>query len=156
MERSRRWTAEADLVVVCVPSDVEKNDPSLMLLSTGLVVRTKSDLRSGVSAGDLAVSALTGEGLDELRVLLAQRLFGGASPRKTTRSEPLLTRGRHREGVARALVALTRAEEALASREPVLAASSLREAADALLALIGATNRDDVFDRVFAGFCIGK
>jgi tRNA modification GTPase len=156
MERSRRWTAEADLVVVCISPDVEKSDPSLTLLSTGVVVRTKSDLRFDDSGGDVAVSAVTGEGLEELRLFLAQRLFGESSTRKTTRSEPLLTRERHREGVARALVALTRAEEALADREPVLAASSLREAADALLALIGATNRDDVFDRVFAGFCIGK
>ena len=156
MERSRRWTAEADLVVVCIPPDTKQNDESLTLLSTGVVVRTKSDLCFDNPGGDVAVSVVTGEGLDELRALLAQRLFGEVSRRKTTRSEPLLTRERHREGVARALVALAGADEALASREPVLAASSLREAADALMALIGVTDRDDVFDRVFAGFCVGK
>jgi tRNA modification GTPase len=44
----------------------------------------------------------------------------------------------------------------IARGEAVLAASSLRYAATALAAMIGSTDREDVFDAVFAGFCIGK
>jgi tRNA modification GTPase len=156
MERSHRWAADADLVIACTPPDTERNDESLTTFSTVVVVGTKADLRQVAFSGGVAVSALTGQGLNELRTLVARRLFGDGLARSTSSSEPLLTRERHRDGVAKALAAVAHAEEAMALREPVLAASSLRGAADALMAMIGVTNRDDVLDRVFAGFCIGK
>jgi tRNA modification GTPase len=73
-----------------------------------------------------------------------------------TPSEPSLTRERHREGVARALEAVGLAGDEMLKGEAVLAASALRQAADALAAVIGVTGREEIFDRVFAGFCIGK
>jgi tRNA modification GTPase len=71
--------------------------------------------------------------------------------------EPALTRERHR-------TALTRAQEALAAALPhltqqgdvVLAAHHLRNATLALDELLGAVDVEEVLDRVFASFCVGK
>jgi tRNA modification GTPase len=156
MERSRRWTAEADLVIECVPPDAQTNDGSFTTISTRLVVETKADLGSGLFTGDVAVSALTGSGLVALRELIARRLFGGMASQAHSPNDAPLTRERHRDGVARALVAVSLAGDEMVRGEPVLAASALRQAADALTGVVGATDREDVFDRVFAGFCIGK
>ncbi len=156
MERSRRWLTDADLTIECVAPDIETSERSFSAVSTRIVVATKSDLSSPQNACDLAVSAMTGSGLTELRRLVAERLFNPRSQSRGRANESMLTRERHRDGVTRALAELSDAEVNQVAGEPVLAASSLRRAADALMGVIGATDRADVFDRVFAGFCIGK
>jgi tRNA modification GTPase len=156
MERSRRWTAGADLVIECLPPGHHKSERSLTSVSTHLLVATKSDLNGDAAAADVAVSAVTGIGLGELRALAARRLRAGSGMAIVTPSEPSLTRERHREGVARALEAVGLAGDEMLKGEAVLAASALRQAADALAAVIGVTGREEIFDRVFAGFCIGK
>jgi small GTP-binding protein len=104
----------------------------------------------------VAVSAVTGEGLGELRravvaVLIQQ--YGAPSAEL-----PMLTRARH----ARALETAHRelAEFRIVWSEAHLpapvAAVHLREAVGALEALIGAVDTEDVLDRVFSSFCVGK
>ncbi|HEX2449665.1 MAG TPA: tRNA uridine-5-carboxymethylaminomethyl(34) synthesis GTPase MnmE, partial [Gemmatimonadales bacterium] len=65
---SRRWLAAADLVLLCAeagrPLDTEES--AIGANPSTLVVRTKTDLVPG-GAGELTVSALTGEGLERLR-----------------------------------------------------------------------------------------
>jgi tRNA modification GTPase len=98
---------------------------------------------------------VTGEGLDQLRRGVAERLF--ADGVALADLEPSLTRERHR-------VALTRAAEALAQvsahlapgGDAVLAAHHVQEAVRALDTLIGAVDVEEMLDRVFASFCVGK
>ena len=126
-----------------------------------IAVRTKVDL---VSNGEqmpqlpdgIAVSAETGAGLPELLVaidLVIDQHQGLIPP-----DLPILTRARHRKAldVARSEVAdfvdAWRGEKLPAT----VAAVHLRTAVTELEELIGAFEVDDVLDRVFSSFCVGK
>jgi tRNA modification GTPase len=111
----------------------------------------KMDLVEGVPPeGAIGVSAVTGAGLDALgemlRALVAAEGRGGEAP---------LTRERHRRAVMEARDALRRA---LGRREGALelAAEDVRLAARALGRITGRVDVEDVLDRLFAEFCIGK
>ena len=119
-----------------------------------MVVRTKIDLsRDDQPLGSLGASALTGAGLGELRTALVERLFTDTT---SNPGEALLTRARHLVAAEAGLAAVGDALDEAARGEAVLAAQALTRAADALADLIGVVDREDVFDRVFAGFCVGK
>jgi tRNA modification GTPase len=115
-----------------------------------VVVRTKADL----SGGD-GVSVVTGAGLDTLRKRLAEVAFGQLLALGDV--EPVVTRARHRAALERALVELDAFEAArVAGVDAAAAATHLRAAVTALDDLIGVVTPDDVLDRVFATFCVGK
>ncbi|HXW98066.1 MAG TPA: tRNA uridine-5-carboxymethylaminomethyl(34) synthesis GTPase MnmE [Gemmatimonadales bacterium] len=153
---SRRYLEAADLILEC-------NDSSLPLANDRvsatpdaaktLKVATKADLSGGGTG--LRVSAVTGEGLDRLRLAVVERLFQAGATLADL--EPALTRERHR-------VALAEAAEALAASAPhlesagdsVLAAHEVQRAVHALDALVGVVDVEEVLDRVFASFCVGK
>ena len=101
------------------------------------------------------MSALTGQGLDAVRRAVAERLFGARLALADL--EPALSRARHSEALARARTEL---EEARPHFEPggdaVLAAHHVRLATLALDELVGVVDIEDVLDRVFAAFCVGK
>lgn len=104
----------------------------------------------------IAVSAYTGAGLRDLidcvnRVLEAQ---GGA----VATDQPLLTRERHRVAIrsARQEIADFLHAWTTGTVPGVVAAAHLRTAATALEELIGTVDVEDVLDRVFASFCVGK
>jgi tRNA modification GTPase len=66
-------------------------------------------------------------------------------------------RARHRDAARRAAEDLARAEAALAAgAPPEIVASDLDAAATALAGITGAVTSEDVLDRVFAEFCLGK
>jgi tRNA modification GTPase len=153
VEVSRRWLDAADLVLLCVESGTALSAEETALVEgyPALLVRTKSDLVP-VTGG---VSAVTGAGLDRMRRDAAERLFGGRMALADL--EPGLSRERHR-------VALVSAETELAAAKPhlgrdgdaTLASHHVRRAILALDELIGAVDIEQVLDRVFAGFCVGK
>jgi tRNA modification GTPase len=98
---------------------------------------------------------VTGEGLAELRRRLAEVAFGRLLALGDV--EPVVTRARHRAALERALLELDSfwgAREA--GVDAAAAATHLRAAVTALDDLIGAVTPDDVLDRVFAAFCVGK
>jgi tRNA modification GTPase len=100
----------------------------------------------------LPVSCLTGAGTAALLEALAER----AAALLTSGDEPLLTRVRHRvalQGVAEALARFSSAPE---HTELALLAEDLRLAARALGRITGQVAVDEVLDRIFAEFCIGK
>ncbi len=116
-----------------------------------LLVLNKADLPGDPpdKRGWLAVSAKTGAGLDALIAAIGDR----ARAALDRREGPALTRARHRAALAEALSALRRAEIATA---PELQAEDLRLAARALGRVIGTVDVEDVLDRLFSAFCIGK
>jgi tRNA modification GTPase len=156
VEVSRRYLAAADLVLLCVEAgrEVGEDEDAIAGARPTLVVRTKADLV--VEAGEgLAVSALTGEGLGVLRRAAAERVF--ADRINLADLEPGLTRERHRTTLSRALAALGGAVPHLGSGgDAVLAAHHVRQAADALEELLGFIDIEEVLDRVFRSFCVGK
>jgi tRNA modification GTPase len=156
VEVSRRYLAAADLVLLCVEAgrDVGEDEDSIAGARPTLLVRTKADLTAEAGQG-IAVSALTGEGLGVLRRAAAERVF--ADRINLADLEPGLTRERHRTTLSRALVALGGAAPHLGSGgDAVLAAHHVRQAADALEELLGFIDIDEVLDRVFGSFCVGK
>ena len=156
VEVSRRYLAAADLVLLCVEAgrEVGEDEDAIAGARPSLLLRTKADLAVEAGAG-IAVSALTGEGLGVLRRAAAERVF--ADRINLADLEPGLTRERHRTTLSRALVALGGAVPHLGSGgDAVLAAHHVRQAAEALEELLGFIDIEEVLDRVFGSFCVGK
>jgi tRNA modification GTPase len=156
---SRRYLEAADLVLVCQDCSAaqrlgDSTRPPDLPSSRVLLVSTKADLGDGPGEG-LPVSAVTGAGLGQLRQAVAERLFQDAAALADL--EPALTRERHRVALAGAGQGLSEAAPHLVpGGDAVLAAHHVQEAVRALDALIGAVDVEEVLDRVFANFCVGK
>jgi tRNA modification GTPase len=156
VEVSRRYLAAADLVLLCVEAgrDPGDDEAAIALERPSLLVRTKADLTGSPGTG-LAVSAVTGQGLDRLRHAAAEQVF--ADRIQLADLEPGLTRERHRVALGRAQVALAASVPHLGrSGDAVLAAFHIREATNALEELLGSVDIEEVLDRVFGSFCVGK
>jgi tRNA modification GTPase len=160
VEVSRRYLAAADLVLLCVESghQPEPDEDQILGERPCLLVRTKSDLyltRWDERHAGIWVSVVTGEGLERLRRAIAERLF--ASGGTYADVQPMLTRERHRQALSRAREELLGAGPMLGPQgEPVLAAHHVRQAVLALDELIGVVDVEQVLDRVFSHFCVGK
>lgn len=156
VEVSRRYLAAADLVLLCVESgrDLGEDEIAVAASRPTQLVRTKADLAQEPGEG-LAVSVVTGEGLGALRRAAAERVFSERI--NLADLEPALTRERHRTALVRAQDALAQAVPHLGRRgDAVLAAHHVREATAALDELLGAVDIEEVLDRVFSSFCVGK
>jgi len=115
-----------------------------------LLVANKIDLAPGapLPLGTLAVSALTGEGIQTLIVALAGRIAADYDV-----AAPALTRARYREALESARDALRRS---LDTGLPELRAEDLRLAWRSLGRITGQVDVEDLLDVIFADFCIGK
>jgi tRNA modification GTPase len=156
VEVSRRYLSAADLVLLCVESgrNPEADECGIMADGRTLLVRTKSDLARAEGDG-VPVSVITGEGLGELRRAAAERVFGEAICLADL--EPALSRERHLAALVRARNALEQVIPQLGPRgDAVLASHHVREATSALDELLGVVDIEEVLDRVFASFCVGK
>ena len=168
IEVSRKYLAAADLVLFCEETDKgvgrgawddpERDEFLARCQAPVVVVRTKADLQDrgrGTGDGEIQVSAITGEGLDVLRKRLAEVAFGQLLSLGDV--EPVVTRARHRGALETALAELEAFWAARAQGVDAAAtATHLRAAVGALDDLIGVVTPDDVLDRVFASFCVGK
>ena len=148
--------AQADLVLWCRDAGIPSSPESPVESDRVLQIRTKADLSA---ASDeiphaLSVSARTGAGLDELRRAVVERLS-----RDATGDGRLLgmTAARCRDSLEGAIAALERAAHAVSDEmgEEFLA-MDVRDALDELGKVTGAVYTDDILDRVFRKFCIGK
>ena len=149
IRRSRARIAQADLVLALVPPGGTLPD---LDGAPALVVRTKADLPGGTGGADLAVSARTGDGLPALLDALHARAEAGLG-----QGDALITRARHRDALARCHGHLDRLCAGVGrGHPPELAAEDLRLAVRALGEVGGHVGVEDVLDRLFAGFCIGK
>ena len=97
------------------------------------------------------VSAHTGTGLDELRTAIAAHLADAPPSRHLVGS----TASRGRACFAGAIAALEGADAALDLGEE-FAAAEVRTAVDALGEVLGVVYTDDLLDRIFSRFCVGK
>ena len=165
--RSRAAMEGAALILVLWDGSVPpvEEDGALLeraaKLAPTILVHTKADLPSApvpfVNLDPLpptvAVSAKTGQGLDELAEAVAA-LFptGGAEA-----AGELLTNARQAEAARRALAGVERAGESLAAGiTPDALLTDVEEALSALGELTGASVREDVTARIFQRFCVGK
>ena len=162
IRRARTKAEDADLRLAVFDGETWPDaDPATVALVDGetLVVVNKSDLKTlepplEVDGKDaLAVSALTGSGIDGLLAALGERVEALIE----VPASPALTRARHREALEECRQALGRflAEDTDITK-PELAAEDLRLATRALGRITGRVDVDEVLDVIFRDFCIGK
>jgi tRNA modification GTPase len=151
--RTRARIDAADLVLVLVPPGEAPPDLG-PIVSPTLTVYTKADLFAGSSSsgagGALRVSARTGLGLQALVDAVQAEAENGLG-----HGDALITRARHRAALEACVSHLDRLL-AGSGGLPELAAEDLRLAVRALGEVAGHVGVEDVLDRLFAGFCIGK
>ncbi|HYO24677.1 MAG TPA: GTPase [Lacipirellulaceae bacterium] len=151
---------QADLELHCVDcraSAPPSGHPAGQASGEVVVVRTKSDLLAAgetppVLPPQLACSAATAAGLDELEAAIATRLASAASGSALGGGATARCLG----ALAAAAAALGSAAQLARSDNPELLAAELRHAINAVGEVVGAVCADDVLDRVFSQFCIGK
>ncbi len=183
VERSRRAMEEAELILLVSDIDVEIERPRpqaywedfrQLLGEVGggktpwLWIASKRDL-TGKTAGSIgaiggegvwngpaayvSLSSVTGQGLDKLEEAVAA-LFPAGAPEE---AGSLLTDGRQEEAALRARAAVRRAREALeGGLTPDAVLTDAEEALDALGELTGRTAREEIVERIFSRFCVGK
>ncbi len=156
IRRAKARGAAADLKLVLFDARARPDAASLALLDDrAIAVANKIDLaprgpNPALPAGALSVSVATGAGLDRLLAVLEERVRDGLAPAEAA---PAVTRARHREALEAALREL---REAQRQREPELMAENVRLAARSLGRIGGRIDVEDVLDRLFREFCIGK
>ncbi len=159
IERSYQAMADADLtlLVLDLSTGVTSEDRLLIekLQDRGpLVVGNKVDLRRGSSGDFITVSALTGEGIAQLREEILARLApeGLAAPESGS-----ITNVRHEALLRESVEALMQAQRAVEFQIPhEMLLIDLYAALRPIDAVTGATSADDILNRIFSTFCIGK
>jgi tRNA modification GTPase len=167
VELSRRHVNKADAVLVVLDgSEPLSNGDRLLLKEVEtkriLVIVNKSDLPQRLDAGDLrqlarsspicSVSARTGEGIAALKKGLRSLLID-----TEVQAPVVIANLRHRSALERSQASLTRAAISLGeSYPPEFVAMDLNEARLALEEITGVIQNDDILERIFSNFCIGK
>jgi tRNA modification GTPase len=172
IRRARARAAEADLVLwvtdLSAAGCVHEAAPPLDNDAPQWLIKNKIDLiKQGAQARDannsakkdechfiFSISATEGQGIDALCTALAKfakDYFAGGEL-------AVVTRARHRQTLEQAAAALDRAltEAAIARSREELIAEELRQATSALGRLTGRVDVEDVLDKIFRDFCIGK
>jgi tRNA modification GTPase len=178
IQKSMEALADADLVLVVLDASQPVSDEDRELLNQvqgrpALVVQNKADLAGtcgdskcgdgrlarprqtepGSAPRSIATSAITGEGIPELRARILQHITGATAPTEST----FLTNVRHHKLITDALAALAAATNAVAARVPhEMLLLDLYNALRPLDEITGATTTDDILNLIFGTFCIGK
>ncbi|WP_158794842.1 tRNA uridine-5-carboxymethylaminomethyl(34) synthesis GTPase MnmE [Granulicella sp. L60] len=173
--KSREAIAEADVVLLVLDATVplHPEDNATIASLTGrplLIARNKHDLTTNqprtttqetiqsttpdpMPCTTIETSALTGEGLPELRRAILSRVTQ-ATPNAET---ALLTNLRQQQAVSGALRSLAQAQQALTASIPhEMLLLDLYETLRSLDTLTGTTTTDDILNQIFSKFCIGK
>jgi tRNA modification GTPase len=161
IERSFQAMADADLTLVVVDASavLAGEDQALLERARGqgkfLVAANKCDLpRQTTLTGAVAVSALTGEGIAELRRAIIAAL---APTGRLEQEGGFITSLRHEQLLRETRDALGQAQAAAGFGIPhEMLLLDLYAALRPLDAITGATTADDILNRIFSTFCIGK
>jgi tRNA modification GTPase len=164
--RTREQMASADLVIAVFDRSRQWSEEDENLLNatrhiTRLLIVNKVDLDAEPSFGGalealspvVRVSALSGAGIDDLK----GELLRAAAPPRSDVGGVIVTRERHRVALDGARAAVLRAEDSLsAGAPPDIVAVDILVALDHVGEITGRTSPEDVLDRIFREFCVGK
>lgn len=164
VKRSLAVIGAADVVLLVLDGSQPLSEEDKRVLEetkgkTAIVVMNKCDLERKAEAPVwpeviVEISCKTGAGLDNLRKSLVELVKQGAVP---PREHAWAVNQRHKTALEKAKASL---EKALASTTTGLSAEfialDLRDALDNVGLIIGATHTDDILERIFRDFCIGK
>ncbi len=156
IRRTIEQAQRADMVLWLQPGQGDRMPPTRDILDAGrpvIEVITQIDKGGTINKGALSISAKTGQGMD----LLVSNLFEQLSQSGDQgRASALLTRERHRVAVEEALEFIDRAMNSVHGTGVELIAEEIRLAARAIGKITGNVSVDDILDRLFSSFCIGK
>ena len=164
--RARAKVASADLILLVVDGSCPLDEQDLLAFSAcreykTLLVCNKSDLPQSSLPSEwtalptVFLSCRSGEGLSLLRDSIVTLL--GGSVQGDLAQEVVFSDRRHRDALLRTRESLMRFQSALSDGlSPEFPALDLREALDALGEILGKTTPDNILDRIFSRFCIGK
>ena len=156
IRRTIEQAQRADMVLWLQPGQGDRMPPTRDILDAGrpvIEVITQIDKGGTINKGALSISAKTGQGMD----LLVSNLFEQLSQSGDQgRASALLTRERHRVAVEEALEFIDRAMISVHGTGVELIAEDIRLAARAIGKITGNVSVDDILDRLFSSFCIGK
>ena len=158
--------AQADLILLVLDATIEMpesrpDDTTDGSPKNSIVVINKIDLAPRGRRPALPpvfsaveVSAIAGEGIDELKAQIVRYV---ESFRVEHGDELVIINARHSEALGQAIAALRSAQEKLTEDAPAeLLASDLRSALHAFGEISGKVDNEQMLDRLFASFCIGK
>ncbi len=166
VKRTNAARESADLILVVVDGSdpLTSEDREVLRLAKtekSLVLVNKCDLPSKLGEGwcelgerVICVSAKSGEGLDSVREAIRRQLVSAGGD---AHNAVVVTSVRHGAALRRAAEALKHSIESAKEGFPCeVITVDLREAADALGEITGSISSDDVLERIFSSFCIGK
>lgn len=163
VERSRAAMSKAELVIAVVDGSGEISDEDCEVIAQaeaapkGIVVLSKRDIAEQGAVIDTALpvvslSSVTGDGMDELERVIAERF-----PLPEVPAGEILTNVRQADAVKRAIEYMRSALDAMrAGMTPDIVLTETEGAMSALGELSGRTVREDVTNRIFQRFCVGK
>ncbi|MBX9600829.1 MAG: tRNA uridine-5-carboxymethylaminomethyl(34) synthesis GTPase MnmE [Bryobacteraceae bacterium] len=162
IERSFQAMADADLTLVVLDASAEPDDEDRALLARAqaqgrfLLVANKMDLprRKQPEPGAIPVSALSGEGIERLRKRILEAVAPGGVMEQ---QDGFITSVRHVTLLRETLEALDHARTAVEIGIPhEMVLLDLYAGLRPIDAITGATTADDILNRIFSTFCIGK
>ena len=168
IKRSKKRLEDADLVIFMLDAssaltDRDKDIYNAIKDKKNIVVANKADLARKLALSEAAeclerdevleVSALKKTGLESLEDAIGETLLSGevGTPEGT-----VITNLRHKECLEKAESALSRAIQDAQGKHYELIASDVNGAIHSLGLIIGESIEDDILDRIFSQFCIGK
>ncbi len=167
VKRSLAVMSDADLVLIVLDGSENLHDTDMELFEKSspqntILVINKTDLPQKIKLktrggrGDfqtVKISALKGAGLDELKNKIVETALHG----KTVTGTGIVTNVRHVHALERALKSINSfIKEINKKTPPEFLSVELREALGAVGEIIGITTPEDILNRIFSNFCIGK
>lgn len=167
VQLSRERVEKADAVILVIDGSTSLTADDRLLIGNiagkkKLLVVNKNDLPAVVAVNELTqelrpnqivyVSAKSGAGIDEVKESLRELLL-------PTAIEPslVITNLRHSSALMRGEAALKHALASLGENQAAeFIAVDLNQASEALKEIVGAIRSDDILERIFSEFCIGK
>jgi len=171
VKRSLNSIQKADLVIAIFdksePLREEDHDVIKKIINKNtIIVLNKCDMSSTLDISDmrslipkdglpiLSISATRGDGLDELKRAIVDSCL---KDWKEEREGVVISNIRHKTALEHAVDSLRRAEHILTENKPLeFLALELRDALDNLGDIVGVVTKEDILNRIFNDFCIGK
>jgi len=167
IQRTSTKIVEADLLLTVIDAScpIDAEDLAVLKTTNGLpriIVLNKIDLgelasvRGGVVNGEaiVSISAKERRGLADLRRAVVGHVTEG---KNLERTGPVLTNLRHHDALTKAKASLDFALESLrAGHPPDIVGVDVQDAIHHVGAITGVVTSEDILDRIFSEFCIGK
>ncbi len=166
IERARNIIKESGLIVCIFDGSrtLDENDRALILLASGenaLAVINKTDLACGIDCREIEdafgtavyISAANGDGIDALRAAIKKRALSGAE----LCGDTLITNIRHKSALDAASQSLSAAIERLSiGVDAEICELDIADSLSHLGEITGDSVREDMIERIFENFCVGK